>query len=260
MARKSSLSPSKITTYLACPVRYRWTYVDGRGRWYLRAKSYYSFGTTLHKVLERFHDSGETGVTTTEEVLATYEESWIDAGFASAEEMAEAYGEGKEILERHVARTLERPKEAKTLFLEKTFRLDLGRFELIGRMDRVDVYPDGRLEIVDYKSGREGVRPEEVEHDLAMGCYQLLLARHFPDREVSATLVALRSGEEATASMAPAELDRFEEDLKQLGNMILDEEFFELEPKVKPLCHACDFVPLCKRHEEYAERAEAAGL
>ena len=32
-------------------------YVDDRGKWYLKAKSYYSFGTTLHRVLERFHDA-----------------------------------------------------------------------------------------------------------------------------------------------------------------------------------------------------------
>ncbi|HCE00424.1 MAG TPA: hypothetical protein DER07_05235, partial [Armatimonadetes bacterium] len=83
MARKPTLSPTKISTYLACPSKYRWTYVDERGRWYIRSKSYFSFGTTLHKVLQRFHDSRDAGVQTVGQALAAYEESWIEAGFES---------------------------------------------------------------------------------------------------------------------------------------------------------------------------------
>ncbi|HWD40871.1 MAG TPA: PD-(D/E)XK nuclease family protein [Fimbriimonas sp.] len=257
MERKPTLSPSKITTYLACPVKYRWTYVDSRGKWYLRARSYYSFGTTLHHVLQRFHDSEDTGVNTTGEVLAAYEESWIDAGFSSAEEMAEAYGEGKLILERHVEEVQRRPATAKTLFVERQLRWDAGQFVLVGRLDRVDEYEDGSLEIVDYKSGRESVDEDDVRFDLALGCYQLLLKKKLPDRDVRATLVALRSGQSASASLSDAELDELEADILKLGAIILDEEFYELTPKLKPLCHGCDYLPLCKRHEDFAESLAA---
>src|SRR5437660_5903394 len=99
---KPSLSPTKLSTYLACPVKYRWTFVDDRGKLYLRSKSYYSFGTSLHRALERLHGAEDNGVEPTAQALAAFEENWIDAGFSSAEEMAEAYHEGKEILERHV--------------------------------------------------------------------------------------------------------------------------------------------------------------
>lgn len=253
MPRKPTLSPSKITTYLACPVKYRWTYVDDRGKWYLRSKSYYSFGTTLHRVLERFHDAGDTGVTTTDEVMAAYEESWIDAGYASAEEMAEAFGEGRQILERHVQEVQARPREAKTLFVERQFRKDLGEFALLGRVDRVDEYPDGTLEIVDYKSGREGVTQDEVAHDIAMCCYQLLLRHKFPDRPVRARIVALRTGTSAAASLSDEEAADFERDIVALGLEILNEDYHELIPVFKPLCPHCDFLPLCRKHPEFAE-------
>jgi putative RecB family exonuclease len=252
MPRKPTLSPSKITTYLACPLKYRWTYVDERGRWYLRAKSYYSFGTTLHRVLERFHDAGDAGVETVEEVLAAYEENWIDAGFSSAEEMAEAFGEGKEILERYVAETSTRPSMGKPLFLERQFRHDMGEFALLGRIDRVDEHPNGTLEIVDYKSGREAVTTEDVKFDLAMSCYALLVARKFPDRPIRATIVALRSGASASVDMAEGELVAFESDLLHLGREILDRDYFEAVPAPKPLCARCDFLPLCRKHEEFA--------
>lgn len=253
MARLPTLSPSKITTYLACPVKYRWTYVDPRGKWYLRSKSYYSFGNTLHRVLERFHDSEEAGVTTTQEVLAAYEESWIDAGFSSAEEMQEAYGEGKEILERYVAETEIRPKLANTIYIEKLFSQKMAGFRLVGRVDRVDEHEDGSLEIIDYKSGRESVDEEEVATDIAMGVYELLVKRKHPLQRVFATIIALRTGAQASWEMPIEEMEVFEKDLQLLGDRILTEDYDELIPVFKPICTRCDFLPLCRKHPEFLE-------
>lgn len=250
--RLPTLSPSKFTTYLACPLKFRWTYVDARGKWYLRSKSYYSFGTTLHRVLERFHDNNETGVTTTAEVLAAYEESWIDAGFSSAEEMQQAYGEGREILERHVANTLVLPKLTNTLYLERLFTHKMKGFKLVGRVDRVDEHEDGTLEIIDYKSGRETVRTDDVQNDIALGIYQLLLKHKHPDRRVFASILAVRSGEKASWELPPDDMKSFEDDLQLLGDQILSEEYFEITPVRRPLCERCDFIPLCRRHPEFS--------
>jgi len=251
--RGPSLSPSKITTYLACPVRYRWTYVDPRGKWYVKSKSYYSFGVTLHRVLEKFHSENETGVTTTAEVAAAFDENWIGAGFNSAEEMQEAYGEGLEILERHVAETIVKPKIANTLYIEQTFSHKMRGFRLIGRVDRVDEHEDGALEIIDYKTGRDFVDEDDVRTDIAMGVYQLLLKRKHPDKRTFATILALRTGAQASWEMPQEDLDQFEKDLQLLGDEILSEEFFDLTPVAKPLCRHCDFLPLCRKHPDYVE-------
>ncbi|MFN3682777.1 MAG: RecB family exonuclease [Fimbriimonadaceae bacterium] len=256
MPRKPTLSPSKISTYLACPSKYRWTYVDERGRWYIRAKSYFSFGTTLHKVLQRFHDARDAGVQTVGQALAAYEESWIDAGFESPEAMAQAFAEGKEIVEQHVRREIERPPEARTIAVEKLLRADLGDFVLIGRIDRLDEYPDGTLEIVDYKSGREATSDEEVASDLAMCCYQLLVRERYPGRPVRATILALRSGTAGTASLTDEALSVFREDLVAIGREILSRDYENLAPVWKPLCTKCDFLPLCRRHPEFDEPEE----
>lgn len=248
MPRKPTLSPSKISTYLACPVKYRWTYIDERGKWYMKAKSYYSFGLTLHKVLERFHDSNDVGVQTVHQALAAYEENWIEAGFSSAEEMAEAFGEGKEIVERYVEEALAKPAVSKTLYIEKMLRKDLGEFVLLGRLDRIDEYEDGTVEVVDYKSGRSSVSVEDVATDLAMCCYQVLLRHHFPGRPIRASILALRTGKWASYSLSDEEADQFEKDLCVLGSEILSCDFGELAPTPKELCADCDFLPLCSKH------------
>ncbi|MDI9639375.1 PD-(D/E)XK nuclease family protein [Kamptonema cortianum] len=257
MARKPTLSPSKITTYLACPVKYRWTYVDARGKWYIRSKSYYSFGSTLHAVLQRFHDEQDKGVTTTHEAIAALEESWIEAGYESQDEMMQAMAEGKSIVQAYVERHEREPVTAKTLMVEKLLRMDLGEFTLIGRLDRVDEREDGTIEVVDYKSGRQTVDAEDIKTDLAMSCYQLLLAQEYPGRNVAATIVALRSGDKATYSMSQEELAAFRQDIEFIGNEILDRDFENLSPVAKPLCLHCDFQSLCKKSEGFVDQLRA---
>jgi RecB family exonuclease len=253
MPRKPTLSPSRIATYLACPVKYMWTYLDERGRWYLRSRSYYSFGSTLHHVLQRFHDSGDRGVQTTQQALAAMEESWIEAGYASAQEMQEAMGEGKAILEAYIERVRMEASDAETVLIERQLRLDLGPFVLIGRVDRVDRWPDGSLEVVDYKSGRETVTDDEVATDLAMCCYQLLVGAKFPGAPVRASIVALRTGAKGTASLGAGEAEEFRRDLIRLGEEILNRDYEGIEPSWKDLCPDCDFLPLCRKHPAFEE-------
>jgi RecB family exonuclease len=251
MERKPTLSPSKFTTYLACPAKYGWTYIKPRGRWFMRAKSYYSFGVSLHKVLERFHDSGDNGVETTHQAVAALEESWIDAGFSSAEEMADAYGEGKSIIERYVEEHEVDRAGVNTLFVEKSLRKDMGDFVLVGRLDRIDEHEDGTLEVVDYKSGRTDVCEDDVANDVAMACYQLLLRNEYPYRPVRATIVCLRSGDQASYSMTEEELSEFEFAIRELGRKVLSHDYYELEPIQKRLCEECDFLTLCKSHPDF---------
>lgn len=245
MARKVTLSPSKITTYLACPTKYYWTYINPKGKWYLRSKSYFSFGTSLHNVLQRFHDSGDHGVTTTEEAVAALEESWVEAGYSSQDEMMQQLAEGKAIVEAHVERMMREPITAKTIVVEKLYRRDLGPFELIGRVDRIDECEDGTIEIIDYKSGREAVTEAEVKNDLAMSCYQLILREHFTDRRIVASIVALRSQTKATAGMDDFELLDFGHMIRELGKEILNKEWEFETPSPKKLCFHCDFQALC---------------
>jgi len=245
MARKPTLSPSKISTFLACPAKYYWTYINEEGRFFMRGKSYFSFGSSLHSVLQNFHDEGNTQVTTVEEALADLEENWISAGYSSAQEMEEALGQGKQILEAYIQRHVETPTQARTILIEKQLRHDLGDFVLIGRVDRVDEHEDGTLEVIDYKSGRETVDVADIENDLAMGCYQVLLRAKYPGQPVRATIIALKTGASATASLQDEE--QFLHDLREIGQVILNKAWDEYRPKPIDLCSTCDFLPLCRR-------------
>lgn len=246
MPRKPVLSPTKIATYLECAVKYRYIYLDKIGRFYLRARPYYSFGSTLHQVLQSFHAEG--AAQTVEQMTQKYEQTWIAAGYETSQQEEEYRAVGAEIVQTyHVAAQERLLQQIETIFTEKTISLDMGPFVLSGRVDRIDRHPDGTLEIIDYKSGRWEVTPEEVAEDLAMSIYQLILRRNHPGTRVLATIYCLRSGAQATAELSEADIETFAADILQLGQQILHRDYEHVEPERIPACEDCDFLPRCEK-------------
>jgi RecB family exonuclease len=254
-ARKPTLSPTRISTYLDCAVKYRYIYYDKVGRFYQRARAGFSFGSSLHQTLQHFHEEGATR--TPDELVAELAERWIGAGYKSAEQELAHREAGEQIVQSYHAAYQERiAQQAVTFATEKTVSCDMGRFKLSGRVDRIDRYPDGRLEIIDYKSGRLDTSPEEVANDLAMCCYQLIVKRLYPEAPVSATIYCLRSGNQASASLSAEQLETFARELTTLGDLILDQDYESLVPVPLPICPYCDFLPRCERYWQEQERSE----
>ncbi len=246
-AAKPTFSPTKIVTFLQCSTLYRYIYVDHIGRFYQRPKAYFSFGATLHTVLQAFHAEGARA--TPEEMIQQYQQSWQSAGYASAEEETQYQIEGMAALATYHDAVQQRLHTGvQTLLIEKFIQSDMGSFILNGRVDRVDRWPDGSLEIVDYKSGRLSVSQEDVANDLAMGIYQLIIKRLYPDTPVRATIYCLRSGQSATAELASTELEACEKDVRTIVQDIMATHFNSLKPQLLPICEECDFRTRCERY------------
>ena len=151
--RKPTLSPTRINTYLECAVKYKYIYQDKIGRFYTKARAGYSFGSTLHNVLQDFHEQGAAH--TPEEMVEELQQKWIGAGYESQEQEQAQREAGQQIVQAYHAAHQERVQaQVETIATEKTLSCDMGRFKLSGRVDRIDRHADGRLEIIDYKSGR----------------------------------------------------------------------------------------------------------
>lgn len=252
---KPTFSPTRLSTFLECAVKYRYIYIDKIGRFYLRARPYYSFGATLHTVLEQFHAEG--GERTADELVTDLRENWISAGYTSDAEEQEHREAGEQIVQAYHASQIERREAAaETIAVEKTITTEYDRFKLSGRIDRLDRHPDGSLEIVDYKSGRLEVTSEEIAGDLAMSVYQLILRRLYPDTRVFATIYCLRSGSQASYELAGDPLLEFEREVVSLCETILESDFESIEPERIPACEGCEFLRRCNIHWRNRARAE----
>jgi putative RecB family exonuclease len=259
MPRKPTLSPTRIATYLECAVKYRYIYHDKIGRFYLRARAGYSFGSTMHQVLQTFHEevraTGEAQ--SVERMMEEVETRWISAGYESTEQEQEYRSAGSEVISSYHAAVTERLSQGvETLWTEKTIATDMGPFRLSGRVDRVDRHADGALEIIDYKSGRWEVTPEDVAESLAMNIYQFILRRNHPGVRVLSTIYALRSGQHASAEMTDDEAGRFGADILALGEEILGRDYENLEPAHVPACPTCEFLPKCEAFWRMRKRME----
>ncbi len=253
--RKPVLSPTKINTFLECAVKYRYTYIDKVGRYYMHARPGFSFGSTLHQVLQQFHERG--GALTADEMAAGLEEKWIGAGYESAQEERDHQEAALEIVSAYHAAHQERAAlQAVTIATEKTISCDMGRFKLTGRVDRVDRYPDGTLDVVDYKSGRLEVAVEEVAGSLAMCCYQLIMRSLYPDAPIRGTIYCLRSGVSASYALDGASLEEFAADIVSIGNRILDTGWDALRPVEIDICPECDFLSRCQTYWRQQERVQ----
>lgn len=245
--RKPTLSPTKISTYLACKLMYKYTYIDKLSRFYYRPKSYHSFGASLHRALESFHKQGGAEAMSPDQLVEQMHQSWTSVGYMSLEDEQTHKEAAAQMMahyhEEHIV------KGARTLFIEKMLRADMGEFVLMGRVDRIDEHPDGHLEVIDYKSGRMSVTEDNVRNDLAMGIYAYLLKSTYPDIPVSASIYCLRSGCVATVEFTEHELSDIEQGVTAIARDIalIDKETIITPEWLENVCPTCDYLRLCAR-------------
>jgi RecB family exonuclease len=201
--------------------------------------------------LQRFHEQAALALPSEVTSSERIESTWISAGYESAEEHDEARATAITILEEAIELHQRRDPRVKTLYIEKSLSHDFGTFKLRGRVDRIDEHPDGELQIIDYKTGRESTSREALVNDIAMNCYALLLSKLHPDRPISACIHSLRSGEQTSVKIAPQALLEFESDVKYLCEQIQSRDFFLTEPVRNPLCAECDFLKLCGKFPDF---------
>lgn len=262
--RKPVLSPTKISTFLACRVMYKYTYIDRIGRFYYQPKAYHSFGASLHRTLERYHELGGPETQSAEQLVETLHDVWTSLGYATAADEALHIDAASRMLEHYHEE--HRVEGVKTLFTERPLKCDMGEFDLMGRLDRLDEHPDGRLEVIDYKSGRMSVTEDDVRDDLAMRIYGYLVRRAYPERPVSTTIYCLRTGEKATVVLSADDLAEIEDGVRAIAIDILrTDEDSVVEPVWLPhVCPRCDYLRLCARRTGWdvarliAERDEPA--
>lgn len=244
---KLTLSPTKINTYLACKVMYIYTYVHRLSRFYYRPKLHHSFGASLHRALEEFHKRGGAETQSTEQLTETLHQAWASLGYSSQEEEQEHLEAAAQFLEQYHADY--RIEGVKTIATEKMLKHDMGEFNLMGRIDRLDEHPDGHIEVIDYKSGRMSVNQDEVRNDLAMGIYSHLVRKANPERRVTASIYCLRSGEKAEVEFSEEETTALEDGVRAIAAEIarIDEDTV-VEPVWLPhVCPECDYLMLCAR-------------
>ncbi|WP_246150218.1 RecB family exonuclease [Streptomyces qinzhouensis] len=248
-----SLSPSRASDFMQCPLLYRFRVIDKLPE---KPSPAATRGTLVHAVLERLFDV-PAAERTAPRAKALVPGQWdrllagrpelggLFADDAGGEQLARWLGEAEALVERWFG--LEDPTRLepaeRELFVEAELESGL---RLRGVIDRVDVAPTGEVRIVDYKTGK-APRPEYGEGALfQMKFYALVvwkLKKVLPRR---LQLVYLGSGDVITYDPVPADLERVERKLLTLWEAIrAATETGEWRPRPTKLCGWCDHQAFC---------------
>jgi len=177
-----ALSPSRASDFMTCPLMYRYRSIDKLPE---PPSPPAVRGTLIHKVLEDLFDLSPIE-RTPERAQEMLEPSWSALVEAEPEladmfgveglEVADWISEARVVLDRYF--TLEDPRllepAERELYVETL--LD-SKLLLRGFIDRLEVAPDGRVRVVDYKTGRSPGEGFEAKALFQMKFYALVLWR-----------------------------------------------------------------------------------
>lgn len=172
-----TFSFSQISCFLHCPLEYKYKYIYHLP---LPGQAQLSFGITIHNTLEKYlqsviqlnalgqpdlfgKKSDKIQLPKRDLLVKFYEESWVDDWYPDKINKEEYRKKGLKLLDNFYNAFSTQPKLPK--FLEKSFKLKLGDYKFVGKIDRGDQNQDGTISIIDYKTGtaREKLSPVDKE-------------------------------------------------------------------------------------------------
>lgn len=233
------VSPSGLDELARCPLRWLTSAAGGRGS---RPGGPARIGELVHEILATTMETSE------EALLARLDHLWPEQQLAPSWLERRARGEAGAMLTRaarylHQAQAQGRQEIARELPV--TALIDA--CTVTARFDRVEAEPDGRLRIVDFKTGGTKPTADEVRRSPQLGAYQVALATR--GHVAGATLVQLgRAANQQVTVQEQAGLA--DSDDGQWANRMIADSAATMSgsrfpARSGPWCRTCQVRPSC---------------
>jgi RecB family exonuclease len=246
-----TLSASALEGLLTCPAQW---FLQREAGGEVVSSTSQGFGKVVHAIAERI--AGDD-LATTHDLMALVDEVWGRMEFRTPWSRAREREAVEAALSRFVA-WHQRPGARTVVATEPRLQAEVtlpdGQVvRLHGYADRLELDEDGRVVVVDLKTGKYPPSGPEVEKHPQLGLYQLAIDHGAADELVGrsatsggAELVQLRIGDEQpkVQQQPPAEggVRLVEEQLMQATAVLREEEFVA---RPGPHCERCTFQAIC---------------
>ncbi|MCU1596221.1 MAG: RecB family exonuclease [Frankiales bacterium] len=247
--RLFSCTPSRLTSWLDCPRRYRMTYLDRPPPQRGPAWAHNTVGAVAHLALARWWDlpvDKRTGAG----ARGLLEQAWQTDGFADDGQAFRWKGFAGDMVERY-AEGLDPHHEPRGI--ERTVAFKTDALAVSGRIDRVDDRGD-ELVVVDYKTGRSALTQDDARGSLALALYALASARTFRKPCTKVELHHLPTGKVLAWEHDEQTLDRHVNRAERIASEAASAQQALVEggdaqalfpPRPGSLCGWCDFARHC---------------
>jgi putative RecB family exonuclease len=248
-----SISISQVQSYLACPLKYRFQYIEKIPRPWRPAAL--AFGTSVHVAVEWFHRQRMEGRSPDlGEVLQIFDLDWQAQGmeplvFSDRESQAFLIQKGREMLRLYVSQASSARKPAA---VEEPFEVELSDPEtgelfdvnLRGIVDLIE--EDGTL--VDLKTAGRMLESGGLERHLQLSAYALaffLLYGEIPPLRLDVLLKTKQPRlERLKAERTLPELSWTAQLIREVSEAILTEHFY---PSPSWRCSECEYFAHCQK-------------
>jgi RecB family exonuclease len=256
--RLYSCTPTRLTTWLDCPRRYRMNYLDRPVPQKGAPWAHNSLGASVHNALAGWWRL-PLAQRTVEAAGALLVRGWIREGFADDAQSGKYRDWAQRMVEAYVA-TLDPADEPAGV--ERTVATRTELIAVSGRVDRLDsrIGSDGGVElvVVDYKTGRHLLTTDDARSSLALALYALAASRSLRRDCTRVELHHLPSGQviawEHTEESLARHLSRAESlaaecadaDGQMRAGLPLDRQDEVFPPRSGPWCGWCDYLRHCQ--------------
>jgi len=248
-ARLFACTPSRLATWLDCPRRYKFVYVDRP----VPAKgppwAHNSVGASVHAALAAWW-SLPVERRTPVAAGALVRSKWIGLGFRDDDQAAQWRERAVEMVSGYVE-GLDPYDEP--IGVERTVAMRTPALAFSGRIDRLDRRGD-ELVVVDYKTGRHVLTTDDARGSLALALYAAAAARTLRRRCLTVELHHLPTGRVVRWEHTPETLDRqlrrahdIAAEAAAAPDRIAAGEDVDAvyPPRAGPMCGWCDFAAHC---------------
>ncbi len=258
MARRLySCTPTRLTTWLDCPRRYRMSYLDRPVPQKGPPWAHNSLGASVHNALAGWWRL-PLSRRTVEAAGGLLDQGWINEGYSGDEQSARYRDWARRMVEHYVSGLDPADEPAG---VERTVATRTDVIAVSGRIDRLDARPapggGTELVVIDYKTGRHLLSTDDARSSLALAVYAIAAGRvlrrpcrrvelhHLPTGQVfawehTAESLArhLRRAEEIAGECAGAD--------ERMRGALPHEEYDEVfPPRPSPACGWCDYLRHC---------------
>jgi RecB family exonuclease len=232
-----TLSHTSITLYLDCPQGYKLHYLDHHPT---KPAPPLNKGSAVHAALEFFYKGRLNGAPPVTHVLDAFDEAFDDAAYLTFEEREDAYADGTLMVQEFYAKHAEDFKPA--MVVEQILRFEVDGIQVMAVLDRIDKLENGRVRVVDYKTGKLWTR-EMVENAPQLSLYQIAVEDQLGLEVEELQLYHVPSQTPITVPRRTEE--QLEEARSRVREVVRGVEAGEFEPIKQARCTWCDWREHC---------------
>ena len=237
------LSATAVENYEVCPLQFK---LEREWRIPRDVPAAMQYGAAVHRVLRTYFDSVRLERPLSEEELV--ELFRTDLGQLVIEDPYQRdlyHQQGVRQLRDFLAAARQAPAP-KVLHTEEQFEVRVGNATVAGRIDRIDDLGDGRVAIVDYKTGKPRAQ-EDADSSLQLSIYAMAAREKWGYRADRLIFYNLEENRAVTTVRGNLELEAAKAKVQDVASRIGAGQF---DPKTGYHCRLCPYRNLCPATEK----------